>query len=42
MKEGWENLDVIYLAHNGDKWQDFVNMAMNLQVPKTGSNFLTI
>jgi hypothetical protein len=30
---GWDDMDWIDLAQDGDQWRTPVNMAMNLQVP---------
>jgi hypothetical protein len=30
----WDDIDLIYLAHDRDKWKDFVNTVMNLQFYK--------
>jgi hypothetical protein len=30
---GWEGVDWIHLAQNGNQWQAFVNTVMNLPVP---------
>jgi hypothetical protein len=30
---GWDSMDWIYLAEDGDQWRALVNMVMNPQVP---------
>jgi hypothetical protein len=30
---GWEGMDWIYLAQDGDQWLALKNVVMNLQVP---------
>jgi hypothetical protein len=32
-KIGWDGMDWIDLAQDGDKWRALVNMVMNLRVP---------
>jgi hypothetical protein len=29
----WDGMDWINVAQDGDKWRDFVNTVMNIQVP---------
>ena len=38
----WRGMDWIDLAQNGERWQAFVNVVMNLQVLYNRWNFLTI
>jgi len=38
---GWEDVDWIHLTQDRNQWQAFVNMVMNLWVPKKAGNFLT-
>jgi hypothetical protein len=30
---GWDDKDWIYLAHDREQWQTFVNTVINLRVP---------
>jgi hypothetical protein len=32
-KIGWDGMDWIDLAHDGDQWRALVNTVMNLRVP---------
>jgi hypothetical protein len=32
-ERGWDGMDWIDLAHDGDQWRALVNMIMNLWVP---------
>jgi len=36
----WEGMDWIHLAQDRDRWQGFVNMAVNLQVSYNVGNFM--
>jgi hypothetical protein len=38
----WEVVDWIHLAQDRNQWRVLVNTAMNLLVPKTEGNFLTV
>jgi hypothetical protein len=40
-KIGWESLNWIHLARNGDQWRDLVAAVMNFTVPQKACNFLT-
>jgi hypothetical protein len=37
----WEEVDCMYLAHDGDQWWTFVNTVMKLGAPQKTVNFLT-
>ena len=39
---GLEDMDWIDLAEDRDRWRAVMNAVMNLQAPKSGSNFLII
>jgi len=41
LQVGWGSMDWNGLAQDRDRWQSFVNVVMNLQVPKNVGNFLT-
>jgi len=38
---GCEGMDWINLAQDRDRWQELMNAAMNLRVPKNAGNFLS-
>jgi len=38
---GCEVMDSIDLAEDRDRWRAFVNVVMNLRVPRNAGNFLT-
>jgi hypothetical protein len=38
---GWDGMDWIDLAEDGDQWRALVNMVMNLRVPYNARKFLS-
>jgi hypothetical protein len=38
-KIGWEDVDWMHLVQDRGQWRDFVNMIINLWVPKRAGNF---
>jgi hypothetical protein len=38
---GWDGMDWIDLAQDGDQWKAFVNTVLNLRVPSNAGNFVS-
>ena len=41
LQVGWGSMDWIGQAQDRDRWQSFINVVMNLHIPKNVGNFLT-
>jgi hypothetical protein len=38
---GWDGMELMYLAQDGDQWRALVNTVMNNGVPKNAGKFLS-